>query len=379
MNPSNIGFLLLSLLLSACSDQQSNQKKQINIKEQPSHRAQTSAEENVMRQFSWVTQAPDGIVKIPDLHMVIFSKHVTQARFAHRRAASVYRRLIAQWFSWHPKQGLLTQLNQALQRGDVMHLDRQQIDYLKQLKDLSIESLNRFNPTIGHIQVLWQFSKYRNGALPITPPLTKQLNRAAAYRVSGDEMRFSHQGVYSENNHLQLELYSTIKGHIIEQIFHALLPLSAIKWAKIQIGKTQKIINPQNDFIYPISAEDMGLNTNVEHVFYLCHGDSMTQLNKYDKFINYQGKRYHHIIDPHTARPVQTTLTSLAIFSDDAVRAEAAVVAAYVAGERWKNTLMKMHIPYAIFGERNQPTQMNKALSLKLQEARSRIRCLINN
>ena len=64
----------------------------------------------------------------------------------------------------------------------------------------------------------------------------------------------------------------------------------------------------------------------------------------YERYFNYQGKRYHHIIDPRTGFP-SDGFHSVTIVHNDAALADAAATALFIAGPKgWKKIAKKMAV-----------------------------------
>ncbi|MDH5485597.1 MAG: FAD:protein FMN transferase, partial [Gammaproteobacteria bacterium] len=64
----------------------------------------------------------------------------------------------------------------------------------------------------------------------------------------------------------------------------------------------------------------------------------------YERFYDYQGKRYHHILDPRTGWPADQTM-SVTVIHSDASLADAAATALFVAGPKdWQTIARKMHL-----------------------------------
>jgi thiamine biosynthesis lipoprotein len=68
----------------------------------------------------------------------------------------------------------------------------------------------------------------------------------------------------------------------------------------------------------------------------------------YERFFEYEGKRYCHIIDPRTGYPAQDTV-SVTVVDNDAGRADAAATALFIAGPKdWYRIAKKMGIEGAL-------------------------------
>ena len=64
----------------------------------------------------------------------------------------------------------------------------------------------------------------------------------------------------------------------------------------------------------------------------------------YERYFTYEGKRYHHIIDPHTGSPSESDLLSATIISKDGVYGDALSTAAFVVGQNKAEIMLQKAI-----------------------------------
>jgi len=93
----------------------------------------------------------------------------------------------------------------------------------------------------------------------------------------------------------------------------------------------------------------------------------------YERYFSYQGKHYHHIIDPRTGYPAQG-FRSVTIVHNDAALADAAATAIFIAGpNKWKKIAQRMGIKQIMImtksGQLIISKQLNPRLSLRNQKS----------
>ena len=67
----------------------------------------------------------------------------------------------------------------------------------------------------------------------------------------------------------------------------------------------------------------------------------------YRQFFRYRGHRYHHIMDPATARPRETAMQSLTIVADRVMQADAATTALFGLSHDEIEVALASHLPGA--------------------------------
>lgn len=377
---------LLGTLLLSCSNNESDhpsdspQTTSTQGVNKGSHdEKEIISKDNTLKQYNFVIAAPHTSVYLPDLELILFSTNPQSVKSASKQAEQTYVSLIHKWFSWRSSQGLLAQTNRALSRGEVMLLLPEDIQYLQQLKLLGLQSHQHFDPMIGQMQQLWGFTQYPHGTLSRSPPLTKRLNATIRNKANVNDLNFTEQGIYGKNKQIQLTLYTTFKGYLIERLFDLLMDFPTIQWANIRIGNTQKIVNTQRQFVFPITTEELGLAGIEQNSIYLCHGDVISQLDKRAKVLTYQNKQYHHIINPKTARPIKTQLAHVTVYGNNAIVTEAASLAVFTADKQWQSILADMSIKYAFVIEDNRSHVITKALQNRLEHMQDQANCLMND
>lgn len=97
------------------------------------------------------------------------------------------------------------------------------------------------------------------------------------------------------------------------------------------------------------------------------HGsESIFTSGDYERNFTWEGKRYHHIIDPRTGYPAVGT-RSVTVIHDDATTADAAATALFIAGpSRWQEIARRMGVGYVLLVDTEGTLHMNPAMQARV-------------
>ncbi|MBF0162448.1 MAG: FAD:protein FMN transferase [Magnetococcales bacterium] len=202
---------------------------------------------------------------------------------------------------------------------------------------------------------LWGFS----GNPPATqPPPSADLARwLQAYPSSGAiELRYLGEGAAalqeSDQSTLQvrlktqsvgLDLGAIAKGYAVDRAV-AILQQAGIKDAVVDAGGNLRIIGSKEGKPWRIGVQSPRQQDQVVAVSQLSGNMAMVTSGDYERFFLYEGKRYHHIIDPGTGLPARSGLSSVTVQAPDATTADALSTALFVLGAE-KGLSLLSHFP----------------------------------
>jgi thiamine biosynthesis lipoprotein len=179
-------------------------------------------------------------------------------------------------------------------------------------------SEGRFDPTVGAVSRLWQFW---DGA---QPPAQDSI-QAALRRVG-----FSRYAAGERPSGMLMDLGGVAKGYAADRAAAKLRALG-FRSAIINAGGDMRLLGSrpdgkpwriairhprrQSDFIGFLDLEDISVATS---------GD-------YEKFFMYNGKRYHHILDPETGMPGYAS-AAVTVVAKDAALCDALATGLFLLG-----------------------------------------------
>ena len=226
-------------------------------------------------------------------------------------------------FSSNNKKSELYQLNHSLHKLENQTISKELYQVIKQGLYYSELSNGAFDITIGSISSLWDF---KNNTIPQDNLIKEHLQDV------------SYKNIVLEKNHLRflneqtmIDLGAIAKGYIADQIKDYLLKKN-VSSALINLGgnilcvgqKQQKsfligVTNPQetNDSILSLNINDLSVVTS----------------GTYQRYIETDSKKYHHILDPSTGYSYENGLSAVTIISKSSIQGDALSTVCFSLGK----------------------------------------------
>jgi len=247
------------------------------------------------------------------------------------------------WHAWKPSE--VTRLNAALARGESFHVSPDVADLIRLSKEIYRTSGGRFNPAAGHLFALWGFQADTPPEGP--PPTSEQVAAVVAERASMDDVELDGDWVRSRNPQVALDFGGIAKGYAGQVILkdlraqgvkNAILNAGGGLQAMGRHGKRHWRIGiraPKGSGVLgalEVGPDEEGLHTS----------------GNYERYREYAGKRYPHIIDVRTGLPAQHILSATVIHPNGAL-ADAAATALVLAGpEHWDEVARALGVRLAL-------------------------------
>jgi thiamine biosynthesis lipoprotein len=190
------------------------------------------------------------------------------------------------------------------------------VNILEISREYSRKTDGAFDVTIGPVLRLWGF--YRNkGYLPADSELLKAVSRVGWQNLAIDKKSST---VFLTNRGMALDLGAIAKGYAVDRAAGRLK----------EIGIENAMINAGGN-LYAIGDKDgTGWNIGIRHperddIFTTLHIQNMAVATSgcYERFFDLAGRRFCHIIDAHTGRPIDNGILSVTIIAPTATDADA--------------------------------------------------------
>lgn len=190
---------------------------------------------------------------------------------------------------------------------------------------------------IGALVDLWNINQgaskppLKNDLLPLTG------NKYEYISINGSEV--------SLDNGALIDLGAVGKGAACDSVKN-IVEMSGVKRAVVSIGGSIFLYG-EGGFTVGIASPEKGSSDYIATI--ATENGFISTSGTYERFFDYNGIRYHHILNPKTGYPVQNGLASVTIVSDSGILSDALSTACFVMGKEEGKKLAEKYGCQAVF------------------------------
>ncbi len=196
-----------------------------------------------------------------------------------------------------------------------------------------------FDITIFPLKELWDFK-----AEAPTPPTDEQIGEALA-KVGYRNIELGEKAIYTTaagesvegrtvtlHNGATIDLGAIAKGFIADEVY-ALLRERGITSALINLGGNVLVLGEKTENTpWRVGVQDPEAETGSYLASVAVSDQSVVTSGVYERFFEYDGVIYHHLLDPFTGRPADVELVSVTILSSSSMAGDAMSTSCFVLG-----------------------------------------------
>ncbi|MCI0332022.1 MAG: FAD:protein FMN transferase [Planctomycetes bacterium] len=204
--------------------------------------------------------------------------------------------------------------------------------------------------TVGPLVRLWHFGPPTGDDNKFVPPTDKAI-AAARKRVGYQnlEVRMKPPALRKKIDDIEVDLSSIAPGYAIDRLAR-LMVKRGLKNFMVELGGEVRAAGRRQDgqpwriAVERPSAGERELQSSVA-----LDNASIATAGDYRKFFEHQGRRFSHIIDPATGRPVEHSLASVTVVADTCMAADGWDTPLLVLGPERGYECAKKHNVAAMF------------------------------
>lgn len=270
-----------------------------------------------------------------------------------------FQRFHQEWHAWE-KGGILSKINQAISEQTPIEVADSVKDFILKSQDLSQQSDYLFDPGIGKLIELWGFHG-ENWQGP--PPPKTQIESWLTIRPSIKDIEFKQNHLYSRNPSVQLDFGGNAKGLALDLALKSLHE-AGIESALVSIGGDMKSLGLKPDRKpWQVAIQNPQTPDKAIASLELYADESVVTSGTYQRYFEWQGKRYSHLLNPNTGYPAEG-FASVTVIHPDATTADSVATALLIAGpEKWRKLARKMQVDQVFCIDHQGRIQQTKAIA----------------
>lgn len=266
------------------------------------------------------------------------------------------------WYPWGTASGELKQLNASLASGQSMRVSAELSNLLQQSKRLSITSNGYFDPAVAPMVKAWGFDDMDHTSSEL--PNEQQLAAWVDNHATMQDVIIENNIIHSQRRDVQLDLGAIAKGYAEDLSMQQLQRLNIVD-AAINIGGQVRILGKVDKQSREVQIRDPRLNTSIASLT-LNDSESISTSGDYERFVIVNGQRIHHLLDPHTGKPVTHT-QMVTVVANTATLADAASTAIMAADTNWRQIAKQLDISQVLRVDATGEIQTTAAMYARLR------------
>ena len=195
---------------------------------------------------------------------------------------------------------------------------------------ISALSDGAFDVTVGPVVNLWGFGPDGGKTGPPSKPQIEKTMERVGYRQLA--VRSSPAALRKQHPHMYVDLSAIAKGFAVDEVAR-LLDGRQIQSYLVEIGGELRArgFKPDGSAWNVAIEQPLPGERSVQSIVPL-RDSAIATSGDYRNYVERDGKRYSHTINPRTGRPIAHELASVSVITDSAMRADALATAIMVMG-----------------------------------------------
>ncbi|HFI0101981.1 TPA: FAD:protein FMN transferase [Streptococcus suis] len=249
-------------------------------------------------------------------------------------------------------------INQAAGK-EAVEVDERTFEVIETAIEMSEESQGLFDISIGAVSNLWKI-----GDEDARKPSDEEIKAALPFINYKDITLDKEKKTVFIKEGMMLELGAISKGYIADKV-RELFASKGITTAIINLGGNVVVMGDspttQNGWNVGVQDPDQVRGSTVGSV--PGTHDSVVTSGIYERYLEVDGVKYHHILDPKTGYPVENDISGVTVFSKTSVQGDALSTTLFLLGvEKGLDFINQMDGVEAVFIDKEQGVHLSDGL-----------------
>lgn len=235
-----------------------------------------------------------------------------------------------QSMSVYDPQSEISRFNAMTQPGDTLEISDRLADVLAVSGDVWRRTRGAFDPTAFPLVKLWGFNTDRSPNLPDAAAI-----EAVRQRVGFDHVRFDARNRIGKTiPNVEIDLSAIAKGYGVDRVAGVVRNAGHTDFL-VEIGGEIFVAGKKADgrpWKIGINYPDVAAPPDLVYKTLLMSDRAVATSGNYRNFRHIEGKRYTHIIDPQTGRPIDNGVLSVTVLADTCALADGLATGLMVMG-----------------------------------------------
>lgn len=259
-----------------------------------------------------------------------------------------------QELSWRLESAEVAQINASAGEGQVS-VSPEMWRWIGRCLQISEQSGGAFDISIGRLSRLWDIDTWAAAPDPQDYELPGQEEIAQALATAGwQKIRLEQQTdgttVVSIPEEMQLDLGAVGKGVALDEIREVLEEHPEVSGAVISVGGSILTCGSKPEGgAWQIAVTDPLDPSESVGVLTLDGGYCVSTSGDYERYVEVDGVRYHHILDPRTGCPARSDVAGVTIVTKDGFLSDALSTACFVLGQEEGQKLLEKYDAEGLF------------------------------
>ena len=259
--------------------------------------------------------------------VVLFSKDPRHsADKIQTKVDTVLERVNAQMSTYDPNSEL-SQFNQLSSTSPVV-ISRDLERVVSRALEIARQTDGALDITVGPLVNLWGFGP---NAKPEQQPTAEELS-VISEKVGFEKLSVSNHQLIKSHAEMYVDLSTIAKGYGVDKVGKLMEQLGVNQYLIEIGGEILAKGGKPADANWKLAIErPISTERAVQEIVEFKEGALATS-GDYRNYFEEEGRRYSHIIDPETGKPIQHNLISVSVYADDTMSADAYATALLVMG-----------------------------------------------